>query len=95
MSIHDFLLFMASAGGASAAFAFIAERVPAFQALPASRKSLVMLGGSLLIALLAWAVLTFIPAATLAQIAPAFQVAYGVVGTWIAGQIAHSADPAR
>lgn len=95
MPIDQFLTFLASAGGASAAAAFIAERIPAFQALPGERKSLLMLGVSLLFALAAWTALTFTPPAVLAQIAPAFQIVYGVVGTWIAGQVAHSADPAK
>ena len=94
MSINDFLVFLASAGGASAALSFIAERLPAFQTLAAGTKALVHLGGSLLIALGAWAVLTYVPADQLAQLAPVFQVVYGIVGAWMANQVAHSQDPA-
>lgn len=93
MQIDQFVTFLASAGGASAAMAFLFERIPAFQALTGERKSLVVLAGSLVIALAAWAVLTFVPPATLAQIAPVFQIVYGVVGTWIASQFSHAADP--
>ncbi len=95
MTIDQFLTWLASAGGAPAAAAFVAERLPAFQQLPSGSKSLAMLGASLAIALAAYLVLTLTPAEQLAQIAPIFQVLYGVVGTWIAGQVAHSADPAR
>lgn len=94
MSISDFLTFLASSAGASAALSFIAERIPAFQQLTAQQKGLTMLGGSLAIALAAYATLTYVPAETLAQLAPYFQIAYGVVGTWIANQLAHKQDPA-
>jgi len=92
MSIEQFLMFLAGAGGAAAAFAFIAERVPAFQAVPSHHKSLVVLAGSLVIALAAWSVLAYVPAATLDEIAPVFQIVYGVAGAWIASQVAHKAD---
>ena len=95
MSINEFLLFLASAGGASASAAFIAERLAPFQALPGDRKSLCMLGISLLLALVAWAVLTYVPEQQLQQIAPIFQLIYGVMATWMANQFSHTADPAR
>lgn len=94
MSIQEFLTFLASAGGASAALSFVAERIPAFGTLPSNTKALIHLGGSLVIALAAYAVLAYVPAETLAQLAPMFQVVYGVAGAWIANQLAHSADPA-
>lgn len=94
MTIVQFLTFLASAGGASAALSFIAERIPAFQKLTSPNKALIHLCGSLSIALTAYAVLTYVPAETLSQLAPYFQIAYGVVGTWIANQVAHTHDPA-
>lgn len=93
MTIVQFLTFLASAGGASAALSFIAERTPAFQAWSKQKKSLTMLGGSLAIALTAYGVLTYVPADVLNQLAPYFQIAYGIVGTWIANQLAHAQDP--
>ncbi len=53
-----------------------------------------MLAGSVVLALGSWAALTYIPADTLAQLAPVFQVVYGVVAAWIANQLAHRGDPA-
>lgn len=93
MSVQEFFTFLASSAGATAALSFIAERIPAFQKLAPGSKSLYMLVGSLLIAGTAYAVLTYVPPETLAQIAPAFQLVYGIVGAWMANQIAHKADP--
>lgn len=95
MTLPEFLTWLASAAGATVALSFVAERIPAFQALAPEVKSYVMLGGSVALALVAYAVLAFVPAETLAQLAPWFQVVYGVVGAWIANQMAHKADPAR
>lgn len=93
MDLTQFLTWLASAAGAAAALSFVAERVPAFQQLSADLKGYVMLAGSILLALAAYAVLTFVPADQLAQLAPWFQVLYGVVAAWIANQVAHKADP--
>ncbi len=93
MTITEFFTFLAGAGGASAAAALIAERLSVFQNLDAGQKSVVMLGLSLLIALAAYAILTYVPQAELQRLAPLFQIIYGVAGTWLAGQIAHRADP--
>lgn len=94
MTLTDFLIWLGSAAGATAFLSFVAERLPAFQALSPQAKSYTMLGGSVVIALAAYAVLTYVPAETLAQLAPVFQVVYGVVAAWLANQFAHKADPA-
>ena len=93
MSVQEFFTFLASSAGATAALSFIAERYAPFQKLQSGTKSLYMLVGSLVIAGTAYVVLTYVPPETLAQITPAFQLAYGIVGTWIANQVAHKADP--
>jgi len=94
MDLTQFLTWLATSAGASVAFSFISERIPAFQKLTAQQKSLLHLAGALLFALTAYAVQTYVPADALAQIAPVFQLVYGVVYTWIAGQVAHAQDPA-
>jgi thiol:disulfide interchange protein len=95
MEPRDFLLWLSSAAGSSAALSFLLERIPAFHELKPEHRSLITLGGSLGIALAAWAILTYVPADVLAQITPVFQLVAAVVGSWIATQLAHTADPAR
>ena len=93
MSITEFLIWLSSSAGATTALSFVAERLPAFQALSASARSYTMLIGSVAIAGAAYAVLTYTPPEVLAQLVPWFQVVYGVVAAWIANQFAHKADP--
>jgi hypothetical protein len=95
MDLREFLIWLASSAGAGVALSFIAERIPAFDNLPSATKSYVHLGGSLLLALGSYAVITYVPAATLDALLPWFQIVAAVVGTWAANQLAHKADPAR
>ena len=94
MNLTDFLIWLGSSAGATAFLSFVAERLPAFQALSGTAKSYVMLAGSAAIALAAYFVLTLTPPDTLAQLTPIFQVVYGVVAAWLANQLAHKQDPA-
>lgn len=93
MDLVQFLTWLASSAGAAGALSFIAERIPAFQALAPARKSLVHLAGSVILALAAYSILTYAPPEWLAAAAPWFQVVYGVVYTWIANQVLHRVDP--
>lgn len=94
MDIREFLLWLVSAAGAGAVFSFVAERIPAFQRLTAQAKSYWVLAGSLALSLGAYAILAYVPPEVLDALKPWFQVAAGVVGTWLTTQLAHSADPA-
>lgn len=95
MTLNDFLLWLASSGGAAATMSFVAERIPSFQNLPSQKRSLYILIGSVVIALVAYAVLRFVPAGTLDQLSPFFAIIYSIAGTWVASQVAHKLDPAR
>jgi membrane-associated protease RseP (regulator of RpoE activity) len=94
MTPQEFLVWLTTSAGYSAAFAFIAERIPAFQKLTPGQKQLATLAGPLAIALGAYAALTYIPPATLEAIKPIFLLVSTVIGSWITGQLAHKADPA-
>lgn len=94
MDLQQFLTWLATAGGYSAALAFISERLPWFQTLSPQNKQLFHLVGSLVIALGAYAALTYLPPATLAALKPYFVIVSGVVGTWMGNQFAHKVDPA-
>ena len=94
MDLNQFLVWLTTSAGYSAAYAFIAERIPAFQKLTPAQKSIVSLIVPLAIALAAYAAMTYVPAETLNAIRPIFLLVSTVIGSWIAGQVAHSADPA-
>lgn len=92
MNFNDFLTWLASSVGASAALSFIAERIPGFTNLSSSAKSYIMLVGSVAVALIAYAIAQ-LPPETLDPLKPWFMIVYGVVATWIANQVAHRQDP--
>ena len=95
ITLTVFIAWLITAGGASAAFAFLAERLDIFQKLDSKAKSWVTLGCTLVISLSAFAVMTYVPAAILDQIAPWFQIAGAVFASWLASQAAHKIDPLR
>jgi len=94
MTLNDFLVWL-TAGGAGIVLAFVLERIPAFQALTSAAKSWLTLALTVVIALAAWAALTYIPPELMAQVAPIFTVVAGVVVAWLGTQAGHAVDPAR
>ena len=93
MSLSQFLVFLASSGGAAVVFSFVAERIADFQKLTSDQRSYVILAGSIILAAGAYAVMAFVPQDNLAAAAPWFQVVAGVIATWLATQGAHQVDP--
>jgi hypothetical protein len=94
MNIYDFLVWLATAGGAAATLSFILERIPQFQNLTSDLKSWINLSGTIILALAAYAVLTYVPKETLTLLAPWFQIVAACVTAWLASQVAHKIDPA-
>jgi len=93
MSIQEFLTWFAMSGGSAVAVSWIAERIPQFQALSSSVKQWVMFVASTLLAIGSYALLTYVPAETLSQVAPYFAIVVSVFGTFFLNQIAHVNDP--
>ena len=78
MEVNEFLVWLASSGGAIIGFSWIAEWVPGWQLLQSHLKELYSFLGSAAIALVAWAVLTFVPADVLVAISQPFAMVSGV-----------------
>ena len=78
MEINDFLVWLMSSGGAIIAFSWIAEWFEGWHLLDSSQRELFSFLGSAAVALVAWAVLTFVPAAVLAAIAQPFAMVSGI-----------------
>lgn len=94
MTIYQFFTWLATAGGAAAVLSFILERIPKFQELTSDVKAWVNLGGTIVIALTGYAVITYVPQSVLDQMAPWFQIIAACVTGWLASQVAHRIDPA-
>jgi hypothetical protein len=95
MTLQQFLEWLVSGGGAAVVLSFVLERIPAFQKLEASVKGWINLGGVLVLSLGAFAVVRYVPADVLSQIAPWFGVVFGVVSAWLIGQLGHKVDPVK
>lgn len=92
-NLTQFLTWLITSAGASAVASFLLERLAAFQAQPATRKPWIVYGASVVIALAAYAVQTYVPADVLAQLQPVFAILAGLTIPFVASQFAHSNDP--
>ena len=79
MELTEFMTWLGSGVGALMAFSFLAELSPAWQNLPAKNKRFWSKLGAVVIALLAFLVLNFVPVETIALIDPYFKVIVGVL----------------
>jgi len=94
MTLAQFLVLLASGAGAAAVASFALERMDWFQSMTPEQKSNIVLAFSLAIALAAFAVIRYVPANVLQELAVWFQVVYSVIVVWLTTQIAHRIDPA-
>jgi len=92
MELNEFLVWLFSGGGAIIAASWLAERWPWFQTLAAKVKEFMLFAVAAILSCGAYAVVTFVPQATLDQAAPWFLIVSGVLSTVFLGKIFHSAD---
>ncbi len=94
LSLTEWLTWVFAGGGAAAFMSFVAERSKWFQSKTPAGRSYLTVIGSVVIAVAARAVLVYVPADVLAQIAPWFVVIAGTAAPWVFSQLAHKIDPA-
>ena len=92
MELNEFLVWLFSGGGAIIATSWLVERWPWFQTLAASTKEFLLFASAAIISCGAYAVVSFVPQATLDQIAPWFLIVSGVLSSVFVGKLFHSAD---
>lgn len=92
MSIVEWLLWVASGLGSSAVFSYIAERWDWFQTLKSDTKRLVATVGASVLALTAYAVVTFTPAEFWVLLTPYWQIVVGVIAVNYGTQMFHNYD---
>jgi uncharacterized membrane protein YfcA len=95
MDINSFFTWVMTSAGASALMSFIAEQIPAFKAMSSKAKWWAMLLGSVVLALISWACMTYIPAETLKQLDAPFKMVAAIVISYLANQAFHTLDPNR
>lgn len=92
MELNEFLMWVANSGGAIAIVSWAFERWPWYQTLGSDAKQWAFFGMSLGVTILAYLVLTYVPAEVLQGVAPYFMFAYATFTTVFAGQLFHKAD---
>lgn len=95
------LLWLTTAGGASAVVSFIAAQIPAFKLPPeqgglsSQTKWWIMLAASAVVSVCAKALIDFLPASVIDTLSPYATVLIGVLLTFLANQTAYGIQRAR
>ena len=88
-SLLDLLSWLIYSGGAILVGSWILDRIPAFNALASEAQKYINMIVSIVLALGAYAVITYVPAATFALLDPWFKIAAGIVVLYSAQQTVH------
>jgi hypothetical protein len=89
MNLNDFLVWL-TGGGAIIAISWLFERWAWFQAQTANLKQMLVFGSSAALSIGAWAVVTYVPADVLSQIAPVFAILAATFVSVFLGQMFHA-----
>jgi hypothetical protein len=92
MELKDFLVWLASGGGGIIAASWLLERWAWFQAKTAEIKELILWGSSAFLAVGSYALVNYLPEASLAMIAPYFYIVSGIFVTVVIGKLFHKVD---
>ena len=92
MTIDAFLSWFLTSGGSIITASWILERVAWFKLQSPDVKEYLFFGLSAVLSVLAYVVVTFVPAEILAQIAPYFVIISGTFVTVIVGKRFHETD---
>ena len=92
MDINQVLQYLVYGGGSVALVSFVAERLSWYQAQTAPAKQWLAFGTSSLIALGAYAVITYVPTTVLTALNPWFLIESGIFSVYFLGQAFHSQD---
>jgi hypothetical protein len=88
-SLFDLLSWLIYSGGAILVASWVLARIPSFEVLASETKRLINMGVSVVLALGAYAIITYVPAATFAMLNPWFQIVAGIVVLYSAQQTVH------
>lgn len=92
MSLNEFISWIANSGGGVMIVSWLLERMPWYQSKDAQTKEIIFFGATILVTILAYTVLTYVPAPILAAIAPYFAMVYTVFTSAFLGKAFHLVD---
>lgn len=94
MSLHDFLIWLASSSGAGVGASFILARIAWYVALPAEKKQWWFFGVCSVLSIGSYSVITYVPPEILSQIAPFFALLASAFAATFIGQAFNRLDTA-
>lgn len=92
MTPQDFLQWLASGLGANVVVSYLAERWAWFQSLTSEGRKWISAVFTALVAIAAYAVLTYVPADFWVLISPYWQIVVAVAGMYVGTQVFHGLD---
>ena len=93
MNLNDFLMLLLTAGGSAAVASWVLERMKWYKDIvDPENKRWVFFGVCVVLALGAFGVITFVPAAILLAIAPYFAIVASVFSSVFFGSVFHAQD---
>jgi hypothetical protein len=92
MTITEFLGWLFNSGGAIVTVSWIFERLPWYQAQDPTKKQYLFFGACVLVSVLGYLGLTYIPADIVNQIAPYFAIIYSTFAALFVGNQFHKSD---
>jgi hypothetical protein len=90
MDIKQFLTWLLNSGGSTIVVSWILDQIPSFNALTANAKLYIFYGASVLVSVLAYLGLTYLPASVIAAAQSYFFILYGLFVTIILGKGYHA-----
>ena len=87
--MNEFLVFLFAGGGNVVIGSWVLEKLDWFQSLESKKKEYVFYVVGVVLALVAYSVITFVPAETIEQISPFFAVLYTILTSLIGGDVFH------
>lgn len=88
-SLFDLLSWLIYSGGAILAASWVLDKIPAFVAAAEETRKYVNMGASIVLALAAYAVITYVPPSVFAVLDPWFKIAAGIIVLYSAQQTVH------
>jgi hypothetical protein len=88
-SVLDLLKWFVYSGGAILVASWVWEHIAVFQTWIAETKKLVIMGSSIILAFIAYALITYLPAAIFTMLDPYFLIAAGIVVMYSGMQVVH------
>ena len=91
-NLNSLVSWVIWSGGALLIASWVLDKIPAFAKLSSDAKKYINMAVSVVLALGAYAVITYVPAATFTLLDPWFKIVAGVIALYSGQQVVHAAN---